>query len=131
MTPDEQRDLVRRHYALNAAGDHAAARELLTDDFVLTIPLPFGGTFRGKDAFLEAIPRVMAAVAVAGLRSIATTVGDGHAVEVVEFTFADDPDGPTQVAELITFRGDRICAIRPFYADANRFVAAAARRAGK
>ncbi len=128
MTPDEQRDLVRRHYALNAAGDHAAARELLTDDFTLTIPLPFGGTFTGKDAFAEAIPRVMAAVAVDGLRPVATTVGDGYAVEVVEFTFAGDPE-PTEVAELITFRGDKICAIKPFYADASRFVAAAARRA--
>jgi ketosteroid isomerase-like protein len=58
MTPEEQRKLVDEHYALGAAGDHAAARELLTDDFVITIPsyMPFAEAHRGKDAFGELIP---------------------------------------------------------------------------
>lgn len=116
---DPKLDIVRRHYALNASGDHAAARELLTDDFVIVVPafMPFGGTYRGKDAFLELIPRVRAAAAVLSIKPIATSVGDDHVVEIVEFTLAGH-DGPKpQVAELIRFRGDRICEIRPFHSD--------------
>lgn len=130
MTSDEKLALVRQHYALNQAGDHAAAQALLTDDFLIEIPdyMPFGGTYRGKGAFLELIPAVVNSVAVTGMKFVATTVGGDHAVEIVEFTLADDPAPPTQVAELITFRGHQICEIRPFYADAQRFIDAAARR---
>ena len=38
MTPEEQIELVKKHYALNASGDYTAAENLLTDDFVITIP---------------------------------------------------------------------------------------------
>jgi hypothetical protein len=33
MTHEEQLLLVKQHYALNFAGNHVAAHELLTDDF--------------------------------------------------------------------------------------------------
>ncbi|WP_374943778.1 nuclear transport factor 2 family protein [Sphingomonas sp.] len=130
MTREEQADLVRRHYALGAAGDHAAARELLTDDFVITIPdfMPFGGTYRGKDAFLELIPKVRAMAAVAAIKPIATSFGSDHAVEIVEFTLVGYDGPPPQVAELIRFRGDRICEIRPFYSDPHPFMSVTARR---
>jgi hypothetical protein len=130
MTPEEQLELVRKHYALHGAGDFAAAGELLTDDFFITIPscMPFGGTYRGKGAFRELIPIVVGAVAVKELKFIATTLGGDYAVEIVEFTLEDDDGPPTEVAELIRFRGNQICEIRPFYSDANRFIAAAARR---
>lgn len=39
MNHEEQLTLVKQHYALNFAGNHSAARELLTDDFEITIPL--------------------------------------------------------------------------------------------
>ena len=50
MTNEEKLHLVKQHYALNAAGNYDAARELLTDDFSLTIPsyMPFGGTWRAR-----------------------------------------------------------------------------------
>lgn len=38
VTTAEKLAILRQHYALNGAGNHAAARELLTDDFVITIP---------------------------------------------------------------------------------------------
>ena len=129
MTQDEQLDLVRRHYALNGAGDYDAAAELVTDDFFLTIPayMPFGGTYRGKAAFRTVIPLVREAVAVTNIRKVATTLGSDCAVEIVEFTFEDE--GPTtEVAELIRFRGNQICEIQPYYSDPNRFIAAAAKR---
>ena len=128
MTHDEQRALVQKHYALNAAGD-LAAQDLLTDDFCLAIPsyLPFGGNYRGKNAFRQAIPAVVDAIGQPGLRHLATTVGGNHAVPV-EFTFSGAEDAPTQVAELFEFRGDKICEIRPFYSDSSAFLAAVQRR---
>ena len=129
MTPEEQLKLVQKHYALSAAGDHAAARELLTDDFSITIPphMPFAGIYRGKDAFRELIPIVVETIAVTGMKFVATTVGGDYAVEIVEFTLADH-DGPVQVLELNRFRGNQICEIRPFYFDPAPMIAAAARR---
>ena len=129
MTHEEKVDLLKRHYALNGAGDHAAAQELLTDDFLITIPphMPFGGTFRGKGAFVDLIPRVLAAVALTGLRFVETTIGDDCAIEIVEFTLAGN-DAPTYVAELVRFRGNQICEIKPFYSDTWAFIAAAERK---
>lgn len=130
MTPEEQLALVKKHYELNGAGDYPAAQELLTDDFFITIPscMPFAGYYRGKDAFRKLIPIVVETVGRPDLKFVATTVGDGYAVEIVEFTLAGD-DGPsTLVAELIRFRGNQICEIRPFYSDPTPFIEAAARR---
>ncbi|MEU3735157.1 nuclear transport factor 2 family protein [Streptomyces sp. NPDC033538] len=126
MTPEEQSALVKKHYALNTAGDHAAARELLTDDFCITIPpcMPFAGEYRGKDAFRTLIPLVAETVGLASVKYIATTIGDDHAVEIVEFSLADGStvDG----AEVIRFRGHQICDIRPFYFDPTPMIAVAA-----
>ena len=130
MTPEEQLALVKKHYSLNTSGDHAAAEELLTDDFSITIPayMPFGGVYRGKGAFRELIPIVVESAAVTNLKFLATTVGDDYAVELVEFTLADHDGPPPQVAEVVRFRDDKICEIRPFYFDPGPFIEAAARR---
>lgn len=95
MTEEEQRELVNKHYALNAAGDRAAAEELLTDDFVIEIPpyMPFAGVYHGKAAFRELIPIVTETAAVTDTKFVATTVGDGYAVQIVEFTLAGH-EGP-------------------------------------
>ncbi len=42
MTPDDQLELVKKHYVLNAAGDRPAAQE------VLTITPPLHGTRRPR-----------------------------------------------------------------------------------
>jgi ketosteroid isomerase-like protein len=130
MTPEQQLELVKKHYALNGAGDYPAAQELLTDDFFITIPayMPFGGVYRGKGAFRELIPIVVKMVGVTGLKFVATTVGGDYAVEIVEFTLAGDAGPPFQAAEVIRFRGNQICEIRPYYFDPAPMIAAAARR---
>jgi ketosteroid isomerase-like protein len=130
MAPEEQRELVEKHYALQASGDHPAAEELLTEDFVIAIPafLPFAGVYRGKQALRELIPLVVEAVNVTRMEFVATTVGDDHAVEIVEFTLDGDAAAPVRVAEVNRFRGNRICEIRPFYSDPAPWIAAAARR---
>ncbi len=128
MTPEEQLALVRRHYALNTAGDHAAARELLTEDFSISIPayMPFGGEYRGQDAFRTLIPLVAETVGLASVKYLATTVGDDHVVELVEFSLADG--STVEATEVVRFRGDRICEIRPYYFDPRPMIAVAARR---
>ena len=124
---DEKLAILKRHYALNGAGDYAAAGELLTDDFVITIPafMPFGGTYRGKTAFAELVPLVRGTAKVESLKFGATTIGGDYAVEVVEFALAGHDGPPPQVAELIHFRGHQICEIRPFYSDPYPFMAGA------
>jgi hypothetical protein len=130
MTSEEQHQLVDDHYSLNAAGNFVAARGPLTDDFFITIPprMPFSGVYIGKDAFRELAPTVIEAVAVADMKFVATTVGDGCAVEIVEFTLAGYDGPPVQVAELIQFRDDKICEICPFYFDAAPMLGATTRR---
>ncbi len=127
MTPEEQLQVVRKHYALNAAGDWEAAGELLTDDFFIAIPpfQPFAGVYRGKTAFRDLIPRVAESIGVSGIRSVATTVGDGYAVEITEFVFTGYDGPPILNTEVFRFRGDRICEITPFYADPEPWIAAA------
>jgi hypothetical protein len=116
---------------MNAAGDQVAAQELLTDDFFITIPpiMPFAGVYRGKGAMQQLIPIVADAVPLAGLDFVATTVGDDHAVEIVEFRLAGDDAEPFYVTEVIKFRGNQICEIRPYYFDPTRMIAAAQRKA--
>ena len=130
MTPEEQLELVKKHYELNTAGARAAAEELLTDDFFISIPsyMPFGGVYRGKGAFRELIPMVAETVGLAGIKLVETTVGGDYAVEIVEFTLAGEAELPVQATEVIRFRGNQICEIRTYYFDPSPMVAAGARR---
>ncbi|WNV82963.1 nuclear transport factor 2 family protein [Umezawaea sp. Da 62-37] len=131
MTAQDQLEIVKHHYALQAAGDHDAAEQFLTDDFVIEIPsyMPFAGVYRGRGAFRELIPIVVASAGVKDLRCVATTVGDDYAVQIVEFVLDGHDGPPTQVVEVIRFRGGQICEIRPFYFVPTPFIDAAARRA--
>ncbi len=129
MTPEKQQELVKRHYALNMAGNAEAAEGLLSEDFVITTPsyMPFGGTFRGRRAFRELIPLVAAAVGPVKLDFVATTVGDDFVVEIVDFTL-EGASGPLRVLEVNRFRDDLICEITPFYFDPAPWIAANDRR---
>lgn len=131
MNSEEQLELVKQHYALNSAGDFAAAGKLLTEDFSIMIPpsMPFAGTYRGKGAFRELIPIVANAVPIVRLQPVATTVGGDYAVELVEFTLAGDDGPPFQVAEVFTFQGNQIREVRPYYFDPTPMVDAIARKA--
>jgi ketosteroid isomerase-like protein len=127
MTSEQQLDLVKRHYALNTSGDFDGAAELVTDDFIITIPpyMPFAGTYRGKTAMRELIPLVVSSVAVSNVKYVATTVGEGYVAELAEFTLAGNDGPPMQAVEVNSFRGDQICEIRPYYFDATSMVEAA------
>lgn len=127
MTPEEQLDLVQRHYTLNGAGDFDAAAELVTDDFIITIPpyMPFAGAYRGKTAMRTLIPIVVASVSVSNVKYVGVTVGDGYVAELVEFTLAGYDGPPMQAVEVNSFRDGKICEIRPYYFDATSMVEAA------
>ncbi|WP_029528036.1 nuclear transport factor 2 family protein [Polaromonas glacialis] len=133
MTHEEQLSLVHQHYALGLAGNQIAARELLTDDFQITIPyfMPFGGTYRSKDAFRELIPIVLKALAIRKIDHIATTVGEGYAMGLVEFTLEGHDGQPLAVAEVIKFRDNKICEIRPYYYDPFPMIKMAEQRSQK
>lgn len=79
--------------------------------------MPFRRTYRGKDAFLELIPIYVKALAIRKIEHIATTIGDGYAMELVEFTLDGLDDPPLAVAEIIKFHDNKICEIRPYYYD--------------
>ena len=130
MTSEERLAVIEKHYVLNSAGDYSAARELLTDDFEINIPPPlsFAGVYRGKDAFVELIPLVVASISPTSITRIATTIGGDYAVVLVEFRFAGDDGPPARVAEALRFRGKQICEVRPYYFDLAPMLAAAARR---
>ena len=130
MTSEQQLEIVDQHYVLNSAGDYQAAQKLLTDDFEINIPPPlaFAGIYRGKGAFVELIPLVVASISPTSITPIATTIGGGYAVVLVEFRFAGDDGPPARVAEALRFRGNQICEVRPYYFDLAPMLAAAERR---
>ncbi len=133
MTPEERLEHVKKHYALNVARDYAAAERLLTDDFFVTVPppMPFAGTYRGKGAMRELIQIVTAAAEVIEMKVGGMTVGDDCAVVLVEFNLAGSGGQPFHVAELLRFRENQICEVRPYYFDPAPMLAAAKARAGK
>ena len=90
--------------------------------------MPFGGTYRGKDAFLELIPICVKVLAIRKIEHVATTIGDGYAMELVEFTLEGHDGPPLAVAEVIKFRDNKICEIRPYYYDPFPMIAVAQQR---
>ncbi len=74
--------------------------------------MPFAGAFRGTKAFHKLVPLVAKTVAVSKMEFVATTVGDDHVVELVEFTLAGEVE-PVRVAEVNQFRGDQIARSAP------------------
>jgi ketosteroid isomerase-like protein len=133
--PDAHADrlaLVNHLYALTGAGDWAAAEALLTDDFFVTEAdhLPFAGVYSGKGGLRQLFETVMAMMDVADMQIHETTVGEDHAVTLVDLVFAQPAGTRARIAEMFRFRGDRVCEIRPFYFDpAPVFAAVEAKRA--
>ena len=122
--------LVNQLYALTGAGDWAAAEQHLTDDFFVIEAdhLPFAGTYSGKGGLRALFDKVMSMADVTDMQIRETTIGEDHAVTLVDLVFA--AGGRAQIAEMFRFRGDQICEIRPFYFDpAPVFAAVEAKRA--
>ena len=83
--------------------------------------------YRGKEAFRVLIPAVAEAVPLTNIEYVASTVGGDYVIEIVEFTLAHG-HGRVEATEVIRFRGNQICEVRPFYFDPTPMITAAARR---
>lgn len=106
-------------YDATGRADWATAARELTEDFFITEAdgLPFAGVYSGKTALQTLYQKVMAMMDVAALDIVETTVGETHAVTLVDFVFAAPEGQRARVAEMFRFRGDKICEIRPYYFD--------------
>ena len=126
MTDEEIRKLVDDMYEATGRGDFDGAEQFLTDDLVITEAdtLPMAGVYRGKTALRELFIKVMGLMDVAGLERVATTVGDGYAIVIVRFQFADPSLESAELCEMFRFRDGQVCEIKPYYFDPAPIIAA-------
>jgi ketosteroid isomerase-like protein len=123
---DRQLEVVRALYAATGAGDWTAAESHLTDDFYVTegSMMPFAGTYRGRHALQQLYTQVMGMMDVAALDVHAHTVGDDHVVVLLDMVLAGPPQVRVPLAEMLRFRGDKVCEIKPYYFDPAAVIAA-------
>jgi uncharacterized protein len=120
--------VVRQIYAHVAEADFAAATALMADDVTVTQAeaLPFGGRWRGKQAFAEMAERIVAAWPGFTVRPVAFLADGGERVAVLAQLRGDGL--AMDMLELWTVREGRVVACQPFYFD-TAAAASAARRA--
>jgi ketosteroid isomerase-like protein len=124
--------IARQFYAAALAGDWATVDSLITDDFTIieAAALPFGGTYRGRQALQQLFAKVGSLLSMRGfdLRGI---VSHGEMViSIIELTVdSQGREAKLEIMEQMEFRGAQICALRPFYFDAAAVHAAALRSA--
>ena len=124
--------LVKRLYGAVLSDDFAAAEALVTDDFTIVeaADLPFGGSYTGKDAFQQLFAKVGPLLAIRGV-AMKHYLADAEGVAVVvDLTVEHDGRHEVlQIVELVSFRGEKVCRLQPFYFDTAK-VHACAKRAG-
>ena len=117
------RQIVVDFYAAGVRGDLEAFMSYLADDFVLYEPpfLPYGGTYRGKQAMLEGFGKIGEYLDVSGLE-VDHLVADGeHVIGILRA-----PDRATGelvlIAEESTLRDGRIVEMRVFFHEGRSLV---------
>ncbi len=124
------RQVVQALYDHCGRGDWASAEALLTEDFIaIEAPqLPFAGTYRGRGGLRQLFERVFSMLDIAGLEMHDITVGEEHAVGVLDMVLADKGGTRVRIAEIFRFRDGKVCEIRPHYFDTAPVIAAVAAR---
>ncbi|SFS09518.1 nuclear transport factor 2 family protein [Sphingomonas jatrophae] len=118
----EERNLeeTRKLYALCAAGDWPAVRDMLCDDFFATEApgLPFEGVYAGRNGLRQLFEKVMGMMPVAGLDHVQMTAGGDWVIVLVEM-LARDEAGEFRIplAEATRFRDGKVAEIKPYYFD--------------
>ena len=119
---------AQRLYQLALTGDFKAVEGMVTDDFVVheASTLPFAGTYRGKGALQELFVKVGGMLKLKDLK-FRGFLTDGHDVAVMIDLIADrnGADEHISIVEIVRFRGDQICELKPFYFDSAQVNAAA------
>jgi ketosteroid isomerase-like protein len=102
------------------AQDWPTVERLVTEDFTIveSPSLPFAGTYGGRDAFQKLFGAISAQLTMKSV-SVHDRIGGGDRV-VVFATLVVDREGrdeALEIVEVVTFRGDRICRVEPYYYD--------------
>jgi ketosteroid isomerase-like protein len=131
-TTSDLRQVVQALYDLCGKGDWAGAEALLTEDFFVTEApqLPYAGVYRGRSALREVVERVFGGLQVTGLDIHDITVGEKHAVGVLDMLLPGEPPLRVPVAEIFRFRDGKVCEIRPHYFDVGMIISTMAARNG-
>jgi ketosteroid isomerase-like protein len=121
MTEQERNlEATQRLYAICAAGEWDAVRDMLADDFFATEApgLPYAGRFSGKDALHELFVLVMGMMDVEAMDLVQMTAGGDWVITLVTM-HARDADGPIaiELAEGTRFRDGKVAELKPFYFD--------------
>jgi ketosteroid isomerase-like protein len=116
---DQLKAIVQALYAASGQGDWGRAEAMLTEDFFVTEAdhHPFAGVYRGKGALRELYGLLVNGTDIAGFDIQGITVGDDQAVTLVEIILGGPAAERVGLAELMRFRGDQVCEIRPYYFD--------------
>lgn len=126
----DMRRVVQALYDYCGRGDWASAEALLTEDFfVIEAPhLPFAGVYHGRGGLREVFNRVFSMLDIAGVDIQDITVGENHAIAVLDMVLAGDPVTRVPLTEVFRFRDGKVCEIRPHYFDPAPVLAAASER---
>ena len=120
MSEERNLEATQQLYALCAAGEWAAVRDMLADDFFATeaAGLPYEGVFAGKDALERLYRKVMGMMPVEGMDLIQMTAGGDWVIVLLEMK-ARDADGEFTIplAEATRFRDGKVAEIKPYYFD--------------
>ena len=115
-------DLVAQFYALARAGDFDAAEKMVSDDLVIheAASLPFGGEWRGKDAFRRLVPAVMGHWSDPDVVIDGIVGDDQYAVAIIRFSMTSKATGERfmqHVSEVSRIEDGKIAEMRIHYFD--------------
>lgn len=122
--------LTRAMYAATGSADWDTAADMLTDDFVAmeADSLPFGGTYRGRNALRELFTKVMSTLPVTSFDIHAMTAGEDRVMVLLSLVLEDGEKIP--LVETMRFREDGKCfEIVPYYFNSDQVRRAAEKRA--
>lgn len=115
--------LAEKMYEYGFSSDWGNLEAILTDDFeiVEAAGLPFGGSYKGKQALQEVFDKVLAILRPKDIRRKSMTASDTQVVSMLDLVFADgDDEFVMPVAEFFEMRGGQIARIVPYFLDTAR-----------
>ena len=122
--------LTRAMYDATGSGNWEAAADMLTADFEAREAdcLPYGGTYRGRNALKELYTKVMGMLPVKDLDIHAITAGENRVMVLLSLVLESGEAIP--LVETMRFREDgKCCEIVPYYFNPEQVQRAVAQRA--
>jgi len=112
-------DIVAAAYDAIARGDGEAFVGLLADDVVLIEPEghPYPGTWTGKDSVVAALPGLLGALQLQGLKVHGLFAEGENVIGMIEMTCASRSGQPVvaEVLEHWVVRGGKVVQTKPYY----------------